>query len=190
MNKIINLILGKSHACPLWLCPTFDNSLRRAILNPYEILKPYIKKGDSVLDLGPGRGSFTFPISDMVGAHGIVYAVDIQKDMLEIIERKAKKKNIENIRTILIENSVIDIDFKVNFILAFWMFHEVTEKKAMLKQLNRKLKSKANLLIVEPIIHVSRKKFTIEVQMAKNAGFDIVDYPKVSISNAVLLAKR
>ena len=53
-----------------------------------------------------------------------------------------------------------------------------------------KLKSKASLLIVGPIIHVSKNNFSIEVEMAKKAGFDVIDSPKVSISNAVILMKR
>ena len=190
MNNIKNLILGKSHACPWWLCPIFDNPLRRIIQNPYKILTPYIKNGDSVLDLGPGRGCFTFPISNMVGENGIVYAVDIQKEMLEIIERKAKKENIKNIKTFLIGNTVIDITYTFDFILAFWMFHEVIEKETMLKQLKDKLKSKGNLLIVEPLIHVSKKNFTVEVEIANKVGFDIIDYPKISLSNAAILRKR
>ncbi len=113
-----------------------------------------------------------------------------KRKCLKEIEQKAKKKNAKNIKTFLIKNTVIDINYMFDFILAFWMFHEVAEKETMLKQLKDILKTNANFLIVEPIIHVNKTKFTAVVEIAKKVGFDIIDYPKISISKAVVLRKR
>jgi ubiquinone/menaquinone biosynthesis C-methylase UbiE len=159
MKNITNLIQNKDHTCPWWLCFTFDNILRKLIHNPIRLLNLYTRKGDAVLDLGPGMGFFTIPLCQLVGDKGMVYAADIQSKMLERIEIRAGKKNIENLTTYLIENNNLDIDKTFDFILAFWMFHEVSDKKELVETLLNKLKVNGKLFIAEPIIHVSKKSF-------------------------------
>jgi len=44
--------------CPMELAGGLDNSVRRLLKNPQKILKPYIKEGMTVLDLGCGPGFF------------------------------------------------------------------------------------------------------------------------------------
>jgi SAM-dependent methyltransferase len=189
MKNIINLILNKNHTCPWWLCFTFDNPLRKLIHNPIKILNPFIKKDDSVLDLGPGMGYFTLPICEIVGNNGTVYAADIQKKMLDRINLRAKQKNIKNLKTFLLGEDGLNIDFSFDLILLFWMFHEVSEKEALLKELKNKLKDSGKMLIVEPKIHVGTKNFAKELDIAQNVGFDIIDYPKILISNSAVLMK-
>ena len=70
------------HTCPWWLCFTFDNPLRGLLQNPFRILNGYVNQGDIVLDIGPGMGYFTFPISEMTGGSGKVVALDIQEGIL------------------------------------------------------------------------------------------------------------
>jgi ubiquinone/menaquinone biosynthesis C-methylase UbiE len=47
-----------------------------------------IKPGMVIADMGAGSGYFTFPMAKMVGSGGKVLAVDIQKEMLDIIRRR------------------------------------------------------------------------------------------------------
>ncbi len=189
MKNIINLILNKNHTCPWWLCFTFDNPLRKLIHNPIKILNPFIKKNDSVLDLGPGMGYFTLPICEIVGNNGTVYAADIQKKMLDVIDTKAKQKNIKNLKTFLIEEDGLNIDFSFDMVLLFWMFHEVSGKEALVNELKNKLKVSGKILLVEPKIHVGRKQFAKELDIVQNVGFEIIDYPKIFISNSATLMK-
>lgn len=53
--------------CSPRICFTFDNPLRRLVQNPYKILKPYIKPGWTILDVGPGMGYFTIPLATLAG---------------------------------------------------------------------------------------------------------------------------
>jgi ubiquinone/menaquinone biosynthesis C-methylase UbiE len=189
MKNILNLVQNKNHTCPWWLCFTFDNPLRKLIHNPIKILNPFLKKDDSVLDLGPGMGYFTLPICEIVGNKGTVYAADIQKKMLDRIHLKATQKNIENLKTFLIGDDGLNIDFSFDFILLFWMFHEVSEKEALLNELKNNLKDSGKMLIVEPKIHVGAKQFTKELEIAQNVGLNIIDYPKILISNSAVVMK-
>ncbi len=189
MPTIVNLLQNKKHTCPWWLCFTFDNPIRKLFHDPFKILAAYIKKGDSILDLGPGAGYFTIPLCVLTGNNGIVYAADIQNKMLELVERRAKRNNVTNLKTHLIKDS-LDINSSFDFILAFWMFHEVSDKERMFAQLYGKLKNTGSFLIVEPKIHVTKKYFDNEIKLAEAAGFEISVYPAVPLSRAALFTKR
>ncbi len=55
------------NVCPWWLCPTFDNPLRRLIHNPDRILAGLVRPGEIALDLGCGMGYFSIPLARLVG---------------------------------------------------------------------------------------------------------------------------
>jgi predicted methyltransferase len=63
-----------------------------------DILK--IADGDRVADLGAGGGWFTSRLTGRVGANGVVYAQDIQPQMIEVIERRVERENLRNVRTV------------------------------------------------------------------------------------------
>ena len=60
-----------------------------------------LKQGQIVGDLGCGGGGhFVIASAKMVGASGTVFAVDVQKSVLQYIESRAKLENITTIRTV------------------------------------------------------------------------------------------
>jgi ubiquinone/menaquinone biosynthesis C-methylase UbiE len=54
-----------------------------------------------VADIGAGTGLFAPLLSKAVGPDGTVYAVDIVKDFLAHIERRAAEAGLRNVRTVL-----------------------------------------------------------------------------------------
>ena len=60
-----------------------------------------INPGDRVVDLGSGGGYFTFRLAKAVGSSGKVYAVDIDRDMTDLVAKQAKKENAGNVEVIL-----------------------------------------------------------------------------------------
>ncbi|MCU0846559.1 MAG: class I SAM-dependent methyltransferase [Spirochaetes bacterium] len=56
-----------------------------------------IKKGSAIADLGSGGGYFTIRLAEETGPAGRIYAVDIDRDLLEIVTRDSKKKNLHNV---------------------------------------------------------------------------------------------
>mgnify|MGYP000110679399 CR=1 FL=1 len=73
-----------------------------ALIDPYKIFeKISLAEGNRVADLGCGRtGHFVFPAVKVVGEKGIVYAVDVVKNILESIKSLARSGGIENVQTI------------------------------------------------------------------------------------------
>ncbi len=60
--------MSKSKVCSVELAGGLDNKFRRFLQNPQKILKPYLKEGMTVLDLGCGPGFFTIEIAKMIGS--------------------------------------------------------------------------------------------------------------------------
>ena len=60
-----------------------------------------IADGSRVADLGAGGGWFTTRLARRVGPNGIVYAEDIQREMIESIRRRVDREGLRNVRTIL-----------------------------------------------------------------------------------------
>jgi ubiquinone/menaquinone biosynthesis C-methylase UbiE len=192
MKKLMDKIfVREAHTCPWWLCFTFDNPVRGLIQNPFAILRGYVKSDDTVLDIGPGMGYFTFPLSEMVGVGGKVVALDIQEGMLKRLEQKVSKNKASNIKIKLYDGVTFNLNEKFDFILLFWMYHEVKNKPVFIKEISSVIKKDAKLLIVEPKIHVDKKRFDASIQLMTNEGFKVVEEePRISLSHAVVLQKK
>jgi ubiquinone/menaquinone biosynthesis C-methylase UbiE len=177
------------YVCPAEFAGSLDNSFRRWLHNPQKILKPYIKKGMSVLDLGCGPGVFTIEIAKLAGESGKVVAADLQAGMLEIVGGKIKGTTLEQ-RVVLhkCQENNIGLTGKVDFILAFWMVHEVPDHDRLIEELKSILKPDGMLYIIEPKFHVGRPAFQNMSEKLIRAGFKIIDKPKVFFSRAILVS--
>src|SRR3954464_4614446 len=60
-----------------------------------------IEPGKNVADIGAGSGWFTVRAARRLANSGTVYAVDINPEAVKYIEQRAKKEQLENIKTIL-----------------------------------------------------------------------------------------
>jgi ubiquinone/menaquinone biosynthesis C-methylase UbiE len=179
-----------SKVCPAALAGLFNNFFRKIVQNPQEILKPYIKNGMTVLDFGCGPGFFTIEIAKMLSNSGRIIAVDLQEEMLKIIRQKIEKTNLKNI--ILLhkcKEDIIGLNEKVDFILLFWMFHEVPDQENTIKELMKLLRDNGKLLIAEPKIHVTEKRFKEMVRMIEKMKLVIEKGPKIFFSRSILLKK-
>jgi ubiquinone/menaquinone biosynthesis C-methylase UbiE len=168
-----------------------DNSFRRLLQNPQKILKPFIKAGMTVLDIGCGPGFFSVEIAKMLNGSGKVIAADIQKGMLEIVGRKIEGTPLA--QTVELHQSDFDsigVVEKVDFALAFWMVHEVRNQKKFFEELSSIIKPNGLIFIVEPKLHVWKKEFNATVDSIKEYGFTVVENPaKVFFSRTVVLKK-
>jgi ubiquinone/menaquinone biosynthesis C-methylase UbiE len=188
MNK--SKEIKPAETCPWWICFTFDNFLRRMFQNPDKIMAAYIREGNAVLDIGPGMGYFTIAIAKLAGLSGRVIAADLQRHMLDSIQRRATKAGVQDL-IILHQTKQVDIGVieKVDFCIAFWMVHEVGDRKGLLRQIASIVKPGGKFLIAEPKLHVSQENFSATLNLAVEAGFKIIAQPKIFLSNTALLEK-
>ena len=121
------------------------------MLNPATVLEhAHLSEGMAVADLCCGSsGHFVFPLSQIVGDQGLVYAVDILKSALNSIEGRCKLEGVSNINTVwsdLEKYGATKID---NESLDFVSFINDQPKISMLKEATRLLKPGGKLLIVD-----------------------------------------
>lgn len=177
-----------SKVCPVEIAGGLDNSFRRLLQNPNKIMKPYIREGMTVLDLGCGPGFFSLEIAKLLKDSGKVIAADLQEGMLEILRNKIKGTNlVQRIEVHKCENTHIGITENVDFVLAFYMIHEVPNQVKLLEVLKSILKPNGKIYIIEPKFHTSKKSFEVMIDKIKSMGFEIIEKPKVCFSRTVLL---
>ncbi|MGA9120404.1 MAG: class I SAM-dependent methyltransferase [Bacteroidota bacterium] len=162
--------------------------MRRWLQNPYEIVAPYVKAGMTVLDIGCGPGFFSIEIARLVGPGGKVISADVQEGMLEELGKKVRGTSLEErIKCVKCERTTINVSDMVDFILAFYMVHEVPDKNTFFRQLRSVLKEHGELLLVEPkLFHVSRKAFQQTTAVAEKSGFKFSPGPKLRFSWSAL----
>jgi ubiquinone/menaquinone biosynthesis C-methylase UbiE len=178
------------HVCPVESAGGLDNRFRRWLQNPQKVLKPYIKKGMTVLDLGCGPGFFTIEIAKMLEGSGKVIAADLQKGMLNKVERKIiGTAFMQHIVLHKCEKDKIGLSWSVDFVLAFYMVHEVPDQETLFRELKAILNPQGQMLIIEPNFHVNKKAFEEMISTLEKAGFEIVARPKFFLSRAVLVSK-
>lgn len=144
MGREIAYVMG--HEAADWLDrPERDKEEGSERLVPLLGLKPT----DAVADIGAGSGYFSFRLSAAV-PRGYVYAIDIQKEMLDMIEARKTKAGVANIVTLL--GGVADPRLKPNaidLILLVDTYHEFSYPREMGRAMARALKPGGRIALVE-----------------------------------------
>lgn len=183
IKTIKKFFLFDTHICPWWLCYPFDNPIRKLLHKPEAVIGKYINEGNTVLDIGAGMGYFTIPMARMVGNSGMVTAADIQYQMLKRLLSRAKRAGVEkSITTHICTTDRLGIDDKFDFILAFWMVHEVKDKESFFKEVYSLLKPNGRFLVADPKVHTKHDDYQGMISIADNTGFTLTEELKLLMS--------
>lgn len=178
----------KHRVCPVEKAGVLDFAFRKLLQNPGRILRPHIKEGMTVLDLGCGPGFFTLEMARLVGSSGKVIAADLQQGMLGKL--KAKIQNTHLAERIEFHQCLADrigLAEKIDFILVFYMLHEVPDPGSFLREVRALLNPAGRVLLAEPKWHVSREEFLKAIIVMEQAGFTVLEQPKIRFSRTVLI---
>jgi ubiquinone/menaquinone biosynthesis C-methylase UbiE len=109
-----------------------------------------IADGSAVADLGAGGGWFTIRLARRVGPNGVVYAEDIQKQMLEATFRRVAREGLRNVRTVLgtADDPRLPLE-SLDAVLILDVYHEMEDPVALLRNLRRSLKPTGRVGIVD-----------------------------------------
>ena len=180
--------LPKSHLHSVEKAGALEGRIRLLLQNPGKILKGYIHPGMTVLDLGCGTGYFTLEIAKLLENRGKVIAVDVQVGMLDRLKQKLENSEFRN--QIQIHNNrenTLSLTDRIDFILAFYSFHEMKYIDSIIYELQKSIKQETKILISEQKFHVSKHSFNTIVQKLENIGFEIYKRPKIFLSRTVIM---
>jgi len=176
--------------CPVERAGMLESPLRKWMTKPAETVKPYITKGMTALDLGCGPGIFTLEIARQLNGEGKVIAADIQQGMLDILKNKIQGQAIErHIELHKCNENSIGIKEQVDFILAFYVIHEVPNQKALFEELSTIIKPDGKMLIVEPKFEVTRRKFDEMLLLLTGLNWTVLQEKHNFFSRIVTLTK-
>ena len=109
----------------------------------------HIQTGDTIADIGAGSGYHVFKMAPLA-KESLVYAVDIQPEMLRAIRDKKKESGLDNIEIIRgSEKSVNLPENSVDKILMVDVYHEFSYPVEMLESMHSALREDGQIYLIE-----------------------------------------
>ena len=109
-----------------------------------------LRDGQRVVDLGAGPGLYTLPLARRIAPSGVVYAVDIQQGMLDLLRSRAEDQEISNVVLVLgAENDPRLPKKNIDWIFLQDTYHEMTNPKAMLIKMKESLSPGGRVVLIE-----------------------------------------
>jgi len=158
---------------PQFLANAIDNPLRRRVQPPDKTPARHgIEPGMTVLEVGPGNGTYTVATARRVGDKGKVVTIDIEPKMIERVTRRAQAEGIENIEARVAD--VYDLPFEDRYFDAIYMIAVIGEipaaEKAM-KEFYRVLRPSGTLAFSELLNDPDYPRAGTLIRKATSAGF-------------------
>jgi ubiquinone/menaquinone biosynthesis C-methylase UbiE len=103
-----------------------------------------------VADVGAGSGWFTIRLARRVGPQGVVYAEDVQQEMLNAISRRVRREGLSNVRPVLGRGADPRLpEGSLDVVLIVDAYHEIEDRVAMLTNAARSLKPQGRIGVID-----------------------------------------
>jgi len=125
------------------------DTLYGIFVNPYKLLNAAgLKPGQKVLEVGCGPGFFTIPAAKIVGAEGVVYALDVNPFAVEAVRRKVEKEGLNNVKILFADAARTGLpDESVDLAFLFGVIHALEDVDAVMREMHRVLKANGILSV-------------------------------------------
>jgi len=177
---VIVRIIRKFHKFPIPAFATrlIDNAWRRKFIQKPKLIaeRMDLKPGMIVLEIGPGKGSYTKAVAKKVLPNGKVYAIDIQEAVINRLQKRIESEQITNIipkiddaYNLSFEDESIDRTFLITCL------PEIPEPIKALKEFKRVLKIGGILSLSELLLDPDYPLRKTEKRWAKEAGLEFLE---------------
>jgi len=165
----------------------FEHEGRAIYDKRYEILdEMHLKPGMNVADIGAGGGLFARLMAQRVAPGGMVYAVDISKNMIDHIARVAEQEKIANLKAVLGDPHSPRLEpHTLDLVCIIDSYHHFEFPQDMLREIVKALRPDGALILIDfkriervsndyilKMVRAGEGTFTDEFQ---NAGLDLVE---------------
>ena len=109
-----------------------------------------IKNGESVADVGAGSGYMSWRLAQKVGTNGVVYATDIQQEMLDLLSENMRKRGTRNVKPVL--GTLTDSKLPTNtldLVIMVDVYHELSDPYEMMTSIVSSLKPGGRMVFIE-----------------------------------------
>ena len=139
-----------------WIGNMLDTDSRLGSVSPRDFLKQAgLSGGDTVVDVGCGPGFMTLPAAVLVGPNGRVYAVDIERRMLDLVNKRVAEAGLGNVTTVFNAGEGISVpDGVADFVLCGLVLHYFPDeagRQALVRDIGRMMKPGGRGLFIEHI---------------------------------------
>jgi ubiquinone/menaquinone biosynthesis C-methylase UbiE len=155
-----------------------DNPIRRKLIQKPATVAERLKlePGMTVVEIGPGKGSYTKAIAKEVLPNGIVYAIDIQESIIKRLKKRLEKENIDNVIPKI--DDAYNLSFQeasIDRVIMIACLPEIPEPVRVLKEVRRVLKADGIVSLSEMLPDPDYPRRKTEIRWANEAGFELQD---------------
>jgi len=158
---------------PEFMVDLIDHPLRRKLQPPYETaVRHGLEPGMTVLEVGPGSGTYTLGAAQRVGAQGRIVTIDIEPRIIERVQHKALTEGVTNIEARVAD--VYDLPFDdetFNVVYMIAVIGEIPDPERAMREFHRVLSPEGTLVFSELLLDPDYPLPSTLVSMASAAGF-------------------
>ena len=159
---------------------SFDDPARDEWQMPGRVIDALaLAPGQAVADIGAGTGYFTVRLARSA-ARPTVYAVDIEKAMVDYVRQRAAKEGLKQVVAVQASASSANLPEPVDVVLVVDTYHHIPDRPVYFRELRKSMKPAARLAIIDfrkgaPSGPPEEFRFTPEEITAelKQAGFSL-----------------
>jgi cyclopropane fatty-acyl-phospholipid synthase-like methyltransferase len=134
---------------PARFAKAFDDPARDAWQMPQRVIEALkLPPAAAVADIGAGTGYFSVRLSSAL-PQGTVYAVDVERAMLDHIEKRAAAAKLTNVVTVLASANDAQLPKPVDAVLVVDTYHHIPNRTAYFRQLRSSLAQAGRVAIVD-----------------------------------------
>ena len=145
-----------------------------------------IKPGMAVADIGAGTGYYSRRMAPLVTSSGVVYAVDVQPEMIQMLTDAAKKAGITNIKPVFGRQDSVNLaDSSIDLAIMVDVYHELAFPYEVMESLVRALKPGGRVAYVEyraedPRVPIKALHKMSQAQVRKEAAAHALVYERTA----------
>jgi SAM-dependent methyltransferase len=128
---------------------SFDDPKRDAWQMPSRVIEALdIRTGQSIADIGAGTGYFSVRLA-RVAARPTVYAVDVERSMVDYVRQRASKEGLKNIVPVLASPASANLPAPVDLVLIVDTYHHIPQRTEYFRALRKSIKPGGRLAIID-----------------------------------------